>query len=75
MNWESPGITGNDRRGTENNWDSTGNHWICTVAPLGPITPPADERQRPGCCRWCPGECMPASRTTVALPGLHRDKP
>ncbi|KAH3713570.1 hypothetical protein DPMN_073362 [Dreissena polymorpha] len=42
MNRESPGRTGNDRRGTG-------------VAQPGPTQTPADLRQRPGCRRWCPG--------------------
>ncbi|KAH3720699.1 hypothetical protein DPMN_063603 [Dreissena polymorpha] len=42
MNQESPGRTGNDRRGTGNNWDGT-------VAPQGPIQTLAELRQRPGC--------------------------
>ncbi|KAH3864647.1 hypothetical protein DPMN_027670 [Dreissena polymorpha] len=37
MNRESPGRTGNDRRGTENNRDGTGNNRDGTVAPPGPI--------------------------------------
>ncbi|KAH3852389.1 hypothetical protein DPMN_094896 [Dreissena polymorpha] len=41
MNRESSGKTGNDRRGTGNNRDGTGNNRDGTVAPPGPIQPPA----------------------------------
>ncbi|KAH3696751.1 hypothetical protein DPMN_084227 [Dreissena polymorpha] len=37
INRESPGITGNDRRGTGNNRDGTGNNRDGTVAPPEPI--------------------------------------
>ncbi|KAH3823572.1 hypothetical protein DPMN_125380 [Dreissena polymorpha] len=55
MNRESPGRTGNDRRGSGNNRDCTGNNRDGIVAPPGPIQTPAELRQRPGCRRWCPG--------------------
>ncbi|KAH3713706.1 hypothetical protein DPMN_073503 [Dreissena polymorpha] len=45
INRESPGRTGNDRRGTGNNRDGT-------VAPPVPIQTPAELRQRPGECRY-----------------------
>ncbi|KAH3874505.1 hypothetical protein DPMN_037750 [Dreissena polymorpha] len=48
MNRESPGRTGNDRRGTENNRDGFGNNRNGTVAQPGPIQTPAELRQRPG---------------------------
>ncbi|KAH3789000.1 hypothetical protein DPMN_167167 [Dreissena polymorpha] len=48
MNRDSPGRTGNDRRGNGNNLDGT-------VAPSGPIQTPAELRQRPGECRKSPG--------------------
>ncbi|KAH3787521.1 hypothetical protein DPMN_165645 [Dreissena polymorpha] len=48
MNRESPGWTGNDRRGAGNNRDGT-------VAQPGPIQTPAEIRQHPGCRRWCLG--------------------
>ncbi|KAH3717160.1 hypothetical protein DPMN_059940 [Dreissena polymorpha] len=51
MNRESPGRTGNDRRGTGNNRNGTGNNRDGTVAPPGPIQTPAELRQRPGECR------------------------
>ncbi|KAH3775834.1 hypothetical protein DPMN_177241 [Dreissena polymorpha] len=41
MNRESPGRTGNDRRGTGNNRDGTKNNLDGTVAPQGPIQTPA----------------------------------
>ncbi|KAH3792542.1 hypothetical protein DPMN_146038 [Dreissena polymorpha] len=44
MNRESPGRTGNDRRGNGKNRDGTGNNRDGTVAPPRPI-------QRPGECR------------------------
>ncbi|KAH3856116.1 hypothetical protein DPMN_098696 [Dreissena polymorpha] len=50
MNRESPGRTGNDRRGTGNNRDGTGNNRNGTVAPPGPIQTPVELRQRPGEC-------------------------
>ncbi|KAH3823585.1 hypothetical protein DPMN_125393 [Dreissena polymorpha] len=37
---ESPGRTGNDRRGTGNNRDGTRNNRDGTVAPPGPIHTP-----------------------------------
>ncbi|KAH3841714.1 hypothetical protein DPMN_115188 [Dreissena polymorpha] len=58
MNRDSPGRTGNDRRGTEinrdgtgNNRDGIGNNQDGTVAPPGPIQTPAMLRQCPGECR------------------------
>ncbi|KAH3841618.1 hypothetical protein DPMN_115090 [Dreissena polymorpha] len=51
MNWESPGRTGIDRRGTGNNRDGTGNNRDGTVAPPGPIQTPEELRERPGECR------------------------
>ncbi|KAH3860457.1 hypothetical protein DPMN_023357 [Dreissena polymorpha] len=51
MNRESPGRTGNDRRGTGNNRDGTGNKRDGTVAPPGHIQTPAELRQRPEECR------------------------
>ncbi|KAH3716812.1 hypothetical protein DPMN_059541 [Dreissena polymorpha] len=48
MNRESPGRTGNDRRGTGYYRDGTGNDRDGTVAPPGPIQTPAKVRQRPG---------------------------
>ncbi|KAH3843019.1 hypothetical protein DPMN_116526 [Dreissena polymorpha] len=48
INRESPGRTGNDWRGTENNRDGTGNNRGGTVAPSGLIQTPAELRQRPG---------------------------
>ncbi|KAH3814005.1 hypothetical protein DPMN_142481 [Dreissena polymorpha] len=51
MNRESPGRTGNDRRGTGNNRGGTGNNLDGTVALPGPIQTPAEIRQRPGECR------------------------
>ncbi|KAH3807510.1 hypothetical protein DPMN_135854 [Dreissena polymorpha] len=45
MNRESPGRTGNDRRGTGNNRDGTWNKRDGTVAPSGPIQTPAEIRQ------------------------------
>ncbi|KAH3850948.1 hypothetical protein DPMN_093424 [Dreissena polymorpha] len=51
MNRESPGRTGNDRRGTGFNLDGTGNNRDGTVAPPGPIHTPAELRQRSGECR------------------------
>ncbi|KAH3785547.1 hypothetical protein DPMN_163638 [Dreissena polymorpha] len=51
MNRESPGRTGNDRRGIRNNRDGTGNNRGGTVAPPGPMLTQAELRQRPGECR------------------------
>ncbi|KAH3750726.1 hypothetical protein DPMN_185257 [Dreissena polymorpha] len=51
MNRESPGRTGNDRRGTGNNRDCTGNNQDGTVAPPGPrqsYGEPSECRQSPG---------------------------
>ncbi|KAH3834735.1 hypothetical protein DPMN_108070 [Dreissena polymorpha] len=48
MNLESPGRTGNDRRGTGNNRDGTGNNRDGTEAPPGPIQTPAELRQSYG---------------------------
>ncbi|KAH3846825.1 hypothetical protein DPMN_089132 [Dreissena polymorpha] len=47
MNRESPGRTGNDRRGTGNNRDGTDNNRDGTVTPPGPIQTRAELRQRP----------------------------
>ncbi|KAH3809124.1 hypothetical protein DPMN_137487 [Dreissena polymorpha] len=50
MNRESPGRTGNDRRGTGNNQDGTGNNRDGTVAPPGPAftgSPPGHCRRQP----------------------------
>ncbi|KAH3857924.1 hypothetical protein DPMN_100619 [Dreissena polymorpha] len=46
MNRESPGRTGNDRRGTGNNRDGTGNNQDGTVTPPGPVQTPTELRQR-----------------------------
>ncbi|KAH3817233.1 hypothetical protein DPMN_118765 [Dreissena polymorpha] len=51
MNRESPGRTGNDRRGTGNNRNGIGNNRDGTVVPPGPIQIPTELRQRPGECR------------------------
>ncbi|KAH3854026.1 hypothetical protein DPMN_096565 [Dreissena polymorpha] len=51
MNRESPGRTGNIRRGTGNNRDGTGNNRDGTVPQPGLIQTPAELRQRPGECR------------------------
>ncbi|KAH3833396.1 hypothetical protein DPMN_106703 [Dreissena polymorpha] len=48
MNRESPGRTGNDRRGTVNNRNGTGNNRDDNVAPPEPIQTTAVLRQRPG---------------------------
>ncbi|KAH3778860.1 hypothetical protein DPMN_180335 [Dreissena polymorpha] len=48
INRESPGRTGNGRRGTGNNRDGTGNNRDGTVVPPGPIQTPPELRQRPG---------------------------
>ncbi|KAH3828241.1 hypothetical protein DPMN_130194 [Dreissena polymorpha] len=45
MNRESPGTTGNDRRGTRNNRDCTGNNRDGTVVPPGPKQTPAELRR------------------------------
>ncbi|KAH3843910.1 hypothetical protein DPMN_117444 [Dreissena polymorpha] len=45
MNRNSPGTTGNDRRGTGNNRDCTGNNRDGTVAPPGPKETPAELRR------------------------------
>ncbi|KAH3770752.1 hypothetical protein DPMN_172045 [Dreissena polymorpha] len=44
MNRESPGRTGNDRRGTGNNRDCTGDNRDGTVAPQGSKQTPAELR-------------------------------
>ncbi|KAH3783172.1 hypothetical protein DPMN_161100 [Dreissena polymorpha] len=44
----SPGRTGNERRGTGNNRDGTGNNRDGTVAQPGLIQTPAELRQSPG---------------------------
>ncbi|KAH3719831.1 hypothetical protein DPMN_062715 [Dreissena polymorpha] len=44
MNRESPGRTGNDRRGIGNNRNGTGNIQNSTVSPPGPIQTPAELR-------------------------------
>ncbi|KAH3695263.1 hypothetical protein DPMN_082720 [Dreissena polymorpha] len=74
MNRESPGRTGNDRRGTGNNRDGDGNNWDGTVAPPGPIQTPAELRQRLGECRYSPGIAT-VYKKTGALPGRHRHFP
>ncbi|KAH3705460.1 hypothetical protein DPMN_080534 [Dreissena polymorpha] len=55
---ESPGRTGNDRRGTGNNRDGT-------VAPPGPIQTLAELRQRSGCRRCSGGAPVNAGRVPV----------
>ncbi|KAH3831499.1 hypothetical protein DPMN_104767 [Dreissena polymorpha] len=60
MNRESPGRTGNDRRGT-------GDKRNGIVAPPGPMQTPAKLRQRPGKCRHSPGIA-----TVHKLTGFHR---
>ncbi|KAH3834502.1 hypothetical protein DPMN_107830 [Dreissena polymorpha] len=66
MNRESPGRTGNDRRGTGINWDGTDKNRHGTVAPPRPKQTPTELRQRPGCRRCCPGGApMNAGRVPV----------
>ncbi|KAH3796617.1 hypothetical protein DPMN_150186 [Dreissena polymorpha] len=74
MNLESPGRTGNDRRGTGNSRDGTGNNRDGTVAPAGPIQTPAEPRQRPGECRYSP-DIATVYKETGALPERHRYSP
>ncbi|KAH3795705.1 hypothetical protein DPMN_149262 [Dreissena polymorpha] len=48
INRESPGRTGNDRRGTGNNREGRRNNLDGTLAPPGPIQIPEELRQSPG---------------------------
>ncbi|KAH3846743.1 hypothetical protein DPMN_089046 [Dreissena polymorpha] len=74
MNRESPGRTGNDRRGTGNNRDGTGNNRDGPVAPPGPIQTPVELRQRPDECRKSPG-ITKVYKKTGGLPECHRHSP